>query len=190
MRKILLPWGGEMGIISLRCRVSAASGGASPAAGGGELALPAAAVLFCFLLPLYHLFMSCATRIGPIARSGKKFQFAWNRQKCPTWTFLFFCAIRPPADDGLPYRELFFLHTKPLPVVPPDMRAGRRYAPLPCSLCALALNTGKPPVRANRGFLFLLMAGILRPPLAKGKPAAAGFYGIWFLGLTPRRAGG
>ena len=142
MRKILLPWGGEMGIISLRCRVSAASGGASPAAGGGELALPAAAVLFCFLLPLYHLFMSCATRIGPIARSGKKFQFAWNRQKCPTWTFLFFCAIRPPADDGLPYRELFFLHTKPLPVVPPDMRAGRRYAPLPCSLCVLALELG------------------------------------------------
>lgn len=62
-----------MGIISLRCRVSAASGGASPAVGGGERQLPAAAVLFCFLLPLYHLFMSCATRIGPITRGGKNF---------------------------------------------------------------------------------------------------------------------
>ena len=62
----------------------------SPVAGGGELALPAAAVLFCFLLSLYHLFTGRATRIGPIARGGKKFQFAWNRQECPRWTFLFF----------------------------------------------------------------------------------------------------
>ena len=40
------------------------------------------------------------------------------------------------------YWELVFLHTKPLAVVPPDMRAGRRYAPLPCSLCVLALEHG------------------------------------------------
>ena len=40
------------------------------------------------------------------------------------------------------YWELVFLHTKPLSVVPPDMRAGRRYAPLPCSLCVLALELG------------------------------------------------
>lgn len=73
-----------MGIISLRCRVSAASGGASPAAGGGELALPAAAVLFCFLLSLYHLFTGRATRIGPIAGVlGKVFNLAFNRQECP-----------------------------------------------------------------------------------------------------------
>ena len=142
MRKILLPWGGEMGIISLRCRVSAASGGASPAAGGGVLVTPCRCRAILFSSSLYHLLIGRATRIGPIVRIGKDFYFTLNRQECPTWTFLFFCAIRPPADDGLPYRELFFLHTKPLPVVPPDMRAGRRYAPLPCSLCVLALELG------------------------------------------------
>ena len=44
------------------------------------------------------------------------------------------------------YWELVFLHTKPLSVVPPDMRAGRGSVslPLPCSLCALALNTETP----------------------------------------------
>ena len=62
---------------------------------------------------------------------GKAVYYALNRRGCPTWTFLFFCAIRPPADDGLPYRELFFLHTKPLSVVPPDKRTGRRCAPFP-----------------------------------------------------------
>ena len=121
--------------------------------------------------------MSRATRIGPIARIGKDFYFTLNRQECPTWTFLFFCAIRPPAGDGLPYRELFFLHTKPLSIVPPDMRAGRRYAPLSCSLCVLALELG--PCGLG-GF----------PPRGRKIPATAGFYGVWALGLTPRRAGG
>lgn len=142
MRKILLPWGGEMGIISLRCRVSAAPGGSVACCrrwgAGNTLPLPYYSV-FIVIIPLVD--RPCNPHRA-IARGGKKFQFAWNRQECPTWTFLFFCAIRPPADDGLPYRELFFLHTKPLPVVPPDMRAGRRYAPLPCSLCVLALELG------------------------------------------------
>ena len=40
------------------------------------------------------------------------------------------------------YWELVFLHTKPLAVVPPDMRARRgRVSPLPCSLRTLALNS-------------------------------------------------
>ena len=38
-------------------------------------------------------------------------------------------------------------------------------SPLPCSLCALALNTGKPPVRTNRGSLFFPTAGTFRPRL-------------------------
>lgn len=131
-----------MGIISLRCRVSAASGGASPAAGGGVLVTPCRCRAILFSVAIVPLVYEPCNPHRAIARGGKKFQFAWNRQECPTWTFLFFCAIRRPAGDGLPYRELFFLHTKPLPVVPPDMRAGRRYAPLPCSLCVLALELG------------------------------------------------
>ena len=87
---------------------------------------------------------------------GKAVYYALNRRGCPTWTFLFFCAIRPPADDGLLYRELFFLHTKSLSAVPPDMRAGRRCAPLPCSLCTPALNTGNPRFVRTGGLCFTL----------------------------------
>ena len=46
-----------MGIISLRCRVSAASGGASPAAGGGVLVTPCRcrAILFSIMIiPLVY----------------------------------------------------------------------------------------------------------------------------------------
>ena len=51
----------------------------SPAAGGRELALPAAAVLFCFLLLLYHLSIGRATRIGSIVRIGKDFLFCFEQ---------------------------------------------------------------------------------------------------------------
>lgn len=73
MRKILLPWGGEMGIISLRCRVSAASGGASPAAGGGVLVTPCRCRAILFSSSLYHLLIGRATRIGPSRAAGKNF---------------------------------------------------------------------------------------------------------------------
>ena len=79
----------------------------SPVAGGGELALPAAAVLFCFLLSLYHLFTGRATRIGPIAGVlGKVFNLAFNRQECPRWTFLLFWMITLPAGSGLSSRRI------------------------------------------------------------------------------------
>ena len=48
-------------------------------------------------------------------------------------------------------------------------------SPLPCSLCALALNTGKPPVRTNRGSLLLSAAGIFRPRLGSME---FGFWGL------------
>ena len=130
-----------MGIISLRCRVSAASGGASPAAGGRVLVTPCRCRAILFSSSLYHLLIGRATRIGPSRAAGKNFNLRGTGRNVQPGHSCFLCS-QVPADDGLPYRELFFLHTKPLPVVPPDMRAGRRYAPLPCSLCVLALELG------------------------------------------------
>lgn len=176
MRKILLPWGGEMGIISLRCRVSAASGGASPAAGGGVLVTPCRCRAILFSVAIVPLVYEPCNPHRAIARGGKKFQFAWNRQECPTWTFLFFCAIRRPADDGLPYRELFFLHTNPCPLF-------RR-------ICGRAGDTPPFPVRCAFSRWNSVHADLGFPPRGRNLPAAAGFYGVWALGLTPRRAGG
>ena len=62
-----------MGIISLRCRVSAASGGASPAAGGGVLVIPCRCRAILFSSSLYHLLIGRATRIGPSRAAGKNF---------------------------------------------------------------------------------------------------------------------
>ena len=48
-------------------------------------------------LPCYFVFIVIIPLVDrpcnphrAIARGGKKFQFAWNRQECPRWTFLFF----------------------------------------------------------------------------------------------------
>lgn len=62
-----------MGIISLRCRVSAASGGASPAAGGGVLVTPCRCRAILFSSSLYHLLIGCATRIGLHRARWEKF---------------------------------------------------------------------------------------------------------------------
>ena len=148
-----------MGIISLRCRVSAASGGRVACCrrwgAGNTLPLPCYSV-FIVIIPLVDR--------------------PWNRQECPTWTFLFFCAIRRPADDGLPYRELFFLHTNPCPLF-------RR-------ICGRAGDTPPFPVRCAFSRWNSVHADLGFPPRGRNLPAAAGFYGVWALGLTPRRAGG
>ena len=73
MRKILLPWGGEMGIISLRCRVSAASGGRVACCRRWGVGAPCRCRAILFSSSLYHLLIGRATRIGPSRALGKVF---------------------------------------------------------------------------------------------------------------------
>ena len=73
MRKILLPWGGEMGIISLRCRVSAASGGRVACCRRWGVGAPCRCRAILFSSSLYHLLIGRATRIGPSRAAGKNF---------------------------------------------------------------------------------------------------------------------
>ena len=73
MWKILLPWGGEMGIISLRCRVSAASGGRVACCRRWGVGAPCRCRAILFSSSLYHLLIGRATRIGPSRAAGKNF---------------------------------------------------------------------------------------------------------------------
>ena len=62
-----------MGIISLRCRVSAASGGSVACCRRWGVGAPCRCRAILFSSSLYHSFMSRATRIGPSRAAGKNF---------------------------------------------------------------------------------------------------------------------
>lgn len=57
--------------------------GGSPAAGGRELALPAAAVLFCFHRYYTTCLQAVQPALGPSRVLRKVFNLAFNRQECP-----------------------------------------------------------------------------------------------------------
>lgn len=141
MRKILLPWGGEMGIISLRCRVSAASGGASPAAGGGVLVTPCRCRAILFSSSLYHLFMSCATRIGPSRAAGKNFNLRGTGRNVRGGHSCF--SVRSGRQQMMACRTGSYSSCIQSPCLLSHRicgRAGGKPPPLPRSLCVLALE--------------------------------------------------
>ena len=171
MRKILLPWGGEMGIISLRCRVSAASGGASPAAGGGVLVTPCRCRAILFSSSLYHLLIGRATRIGPSRAAGKNFNLRGTGRNVRGGHSCF--SVRSGRQQMMACRTGSYSSCIQSPCLLSHWicgRAGDELPPFPVH-CAFS--------RWNLG----------RHPRGRNLPAAAEFYGVRVLGLTPRRAG-
>ena len=176
MRKILLPWGGEMGIISLRCRVSAASGGASPAAGGGVLVTPCRCRAILFSSSLYHLLIGRATRIGPSRAAGKNFNLRGTGRNVQPGHSCF--SVQSGRQQMMVYRTGSYSSCIQNP------------CPLFRRICGRAGDTPPFPVRCAFSRWNSVHADLGFPPRGRNLPAAAGFYGVRVLGLTPRRAGG
>ena len=169
MRKILLPWGGEMGIISLRCRVSAASGGASPAAGGGVLVTPCRCRAILFSSSLYHLLIGRATRIGPSRALGKVFDLCGTGRNVQLGHSCF--SVRSGGQQMMVYRTGSYSSCIQTPA---RCSAGYAGGPeiRPHSLFAVRSRVG---TRSMRTWDFLLAAGIFRPRLGSME------FGLWGL---------
>ena len=103
MRKILLPWGGEMGIISLRCRVSAAPGGSVACCrrwgAGNTLPLPYYSV-FIVIIPLVD--RPCNPHRA-IARGGKMVYRTGSYSSCIQNPCPLFRRICGRAGDTPPF---------------------------------------------------------------------------------------
>ena len=176
MRKILLPWGGEMGIISLRCRVSAASGGSVACCrrwgAGNTLPLPCYSV-FIVIIPLVD--RPCNPHRA-IARGGKKFYLRGTGRNVRGGHSCF--SVQSGRQQMMVYRTGSYSSCIQNP------------CPLFRRICGRAGDTPPFPVRCAFSRWNSVHADLGFPPRGRNLPAAAGFYGVRALGLTPRRAGG
>ena len=176
MRKILLPWGGEMGIISLRCRVSAASGGSVACCRRWGVGAPCRCRAILFSSSLYHLLIGRATRIGPSRAAGKNFNLRGTGRNVQPGHSCF--SVRSGRQQMMVYRTGSYSSCIQNP------------CPLFRRICGRAGDTPPFPVRCAFSRWNSVHADLGFPPRGRNLPAAAGFYGVWALGLTPRRAGG
>ena len=176
MRKILLPWGGEMGIISLRCRVSAASGGSVACCRRWGVGAPCRCRAILFSSSLYHLLIGRATRIGPSRAAGKNFNLRGTGRNVQPGHSCF--SVRSGRQQMMVYRTGSY------------SSCIRNPCPLFRRICGRAGDTPPFPVRCAFSRWNSVHADLGFPPRGRNLPAAAGFYGVWALGLTLRRAGG
>ena len=176
MRKILLPWGGEMGIISLRCRVSAAPGGSVACCrrwgAGNTLPLPYYSV-FIVIIPLVD--RPCNPHRA-IARGGKNFNLRGTGRNVQPGHSCF--SVQSGRQQMMVYRTGSYSSCIQNP------------CPLFRRICGRAGDTPPFPVRCAFSRWNSVHADLGFPPRGRRIPATAGFYGVRVLGLTPRRAGG
>lgn len=125
-----------------------------------------------FSSSLYHLLIGRATRIGPSRAAGKNFNLRGTGRNVQPGHSCF--SVRSGRQQMMVYRTGSY----------------SSYIQNPCPLfrriCGRA-GDELPPFPVHCAFSRWSLGG---HPRGRKIPAAAEFYGVWFLGLTPRRAGG
>lgn len=129
-----------------------------------------------FSSSLYHLLIGRATRIGPSRAAGKNFNLRGTGRNVQLGHSCF--SVRSGGQQVMVYRTGSYSSCIQNP------------CPLFRRICGRAGDTPPFPVRCAFSRWNSVHADLGFPPRGRNLPAAAGFYGVWALGLTPRRAGG